>query len=219
MCECVAHLCLSPLRSLRCTTSMCIGCRRARAVTGLVPSLMRSTPGIQLPGHQGLDRSFIAYALMGAVLLFSSRPAADLPQVPSMEIRVEIQMGNTVNLTVDPNTTVMAVKCMLLHKVYIPPKQQQLIFAGMHLEDGWTLGDYHITRESTLQMVLWDPASSSRVSNSCCAAPLLDACPSCRSACAYLLTRIIRLYHFLLSCRYLLRGSMILSFKIFRRLT
>ena len=96
-------------------------------------------------------KKFLSILIAIALMLSLAVP------VFAMQIFIEIKVATgdeIITLEVEPTDRIEDIKVMIYDKKGILPADQKLIFANKQLEDGNTLQDYSIQKDSTLRLVI-----------------------------------------------------------------
>lgn len=95
------------------------------------------------------SRTFIA-----SLLAFVLSLASFVAPANAMQVFIRVIGGSTLTIDVEPFDTIDHIKLKVMDRTWIPPSRQNIIYMNKTLQDGRTLSDYNIQKESTLNVVL-----------------------------------------------------------------
>lgn len=105
-----------------------------------------------------MGKRFKIYFLTFLFMMFLVLPM----KVDAMQIFVKTLSGKHITLEVEPTDKIEDVREQIEDKEGVATYLQRLIFAGKELDDGNTLQDYSIQKDSTIHLVLNNPVIGGR---------------------------------------------------------
>lgn len=133
-----------------------IDCHVGRGGTVLLTQQVAPVDSTQTPNMREVaDAAMALTRVESSEVIYSSTHILSTVELTIFsQIFVKTLAGRTITIPMHPADSVDKIKQRLHQRGEKPPEEQRLVFAGLQLEDGRTMRDYNIQKESTLYLLL-----------------------------------------------------------------